>query len=300
MKDEKDNLFGSEIVGNSKINDTIDSMVEGLVIFNSEMGKPVTDSLTVAKAFGKLHKNVLRDIEIELSRCSDEFNRLNFGLVGYKDKKGEMRKKYNLTRDGFTMIAMGYKTAKGTMFREKFINAFNAMENRLREMETSRTDRWVEVRVKGKIVRRNLTEMVKEFVEYARSQGSTGAGYYFKHITSACNTALWGVESLKKINKNTRDELGDFQLYDLLALENILIKNLSRLLSQNTPYKEVYQRLKEITATYHELKGVVEKPERITNVEHVTCIVKDEYAKQLYGCDRKTYLNGSSVQQQLF
>lgn len=295
MKNEKNNSLFGDIMNKEEVNDTIDSMVEELVIFNPEMGKPVTDSLTIAKAFGKLHKHVIRDIELELTRCSDNFGRSNFGPSSYKNSQGKSQPKYNLTRDGFTMIAMGYKTAKGTMFREKFIAAFNAMEARLLEMETSRTDRWIEVRIKGKIVRRNLTEMIDEFVKYARSQGSTGSGYYFKHITSACNTALWGVESLRKIKKNTRDELGGIQLYSLLALEKILIKNLERLLKEGIHYKEIYKRLKEICVKYHELEGDVEKPERITPVEHMRCLVGDQHFKHLYGTDRKTFEKSIAV-----
>lgn len=54
-------------------------------------GQPMVSSLTIAEAFGKQHKNVIRDIEA--LDCSRDFNRLNFELVMYKDAKGEMRPK---------------------------------------------------------------------------------------------------------------------------------------------------------------------------------------------------------------
>jgi Rha family phage regulatory protein len=65
----------------------------------------------VAAIFDKQHKNVLRDIEEIVSR-TDEKNRSNFGLVEYKDAKGESRPCYLLTRDGFTFTAMGFTGAK--------------------------------------------------------------------------------------------------------------------------------------------------------------------------------------------
>ena len=52
-----------------------------------------------AKVFGKNHSKVLRDIR-ELG-CSEEFSRANFGLVNTKDKKGEYRPSYEITKDGF-------------------------------------------------------------------------------------------------------------------------------------------------------------------------------------------------------
>jgi Rha family phage regulatory protein len=74
-------------------------------------GKPMVDSRDVAAMFDKQHKHVLRDIEEIVSRA-DEKNQSNFGLVEYKDAKGESRPCYLLTRDGFTFTAMGFTGAK--------------------------------------------------------------------------------------------------------------------------------------------------------------------------------------------
>ncbi|MDY7989839.1 Rha family transcriptional regulator [Paenibacillus polymyxa] len=77
-----------------------------------ENGQPVTDSLMVAEAFEKRHADVLRSIDnLESSK---EFNERNFSLVDYTDSKGEKRRKYTMTRDGFTILARGY-TGKEAM-----------------------------------------------------------------------------------------------------------------------------------------------------------------------------------------
>lgn len=39
-------------------------------------------------AFGKEHKNVMRDIREIMDKCSESFNALNFELVTYKDATG--------------------------------------------------------------------------------------------------------------------------------------------------------------------------------------------------------------------
>lgn len=91
-----------------------------------------TTSLVVAEKFDKLHKNVLRDIEAILQKCPDkDFNRLNFEPVNYIDSKGESRPMYNLTRQGFTMLAMGFTGSKAFLWKIAFINAFDRMEQLL-------------------------------------------------------------------------------------------------------------------------------------------------------------------------
>lgn len=98
-----------------------------------ENGKPVTTSLKVAEYFGKDHRNVIRDIRDKvIPYVSEKFNALNFELVTYTDAKGEQRPMYKLTRDGFTMVAMGYTGAKAMKFKEDYITAFNHMEDALR------------------------------------------------------------------------------------------------------------------------------------------------------------------------
>lgn len=88
-----------------------------------------TTSLIVAEAFEKEHKNVLQSIEN--LECSEKFNQLNFQPVKYKDAKGEMRPAYHITRDGFAFLAMGFTGKKAAAWKEKFIEAFNAMEKAL-------------------------------------------------------------------------------------------------------------------------------------------------------------------------
>lgn len=92
-------------------------------------GKLKTDSLIVAKFFEKEHKNVMRSIRN--LECSSEFRELNFELTDYIDKNGDKQPKYEITRDGFMFLAMGFTGAKAAQWKEKFIKAFNMMEEEL-------------------------------------------------------------------------------------------------------------------------------------------------------------------------
>ncbi|EAJ7029727.1 hypothetical protein YN78_09235, partial [Campylobacter coli] len=61
------------------------------------------------------------------------FNGRNFSPVKYRDAKGEMRPAYQLTKDGFSFIAMGLTGRKADKFKIAFINAFNEMEKLLQK-----------------------------------------------------------------------------------------------------------------------------------------------------------------------
>ena len=64
--------------------------------------------------------------------CSEEFNRHNFAEITYTDSRGRKQPEYLMTKDGFTILAMGFTGAKAMQFKESYINAFNKMENLLK------------------------------------------------------------------------------------------------------------------------------------------------------------------------
>lgn len=100
-----------------------------------ENGQVVTTSLRVAEYFGKDHSNILKSIRsLDLSL---KFNQVNFYLVDYTDQKGERRPMYIMTRDGFTLLAMGFTGKKALAFKIAYIEAFNRMERMLRESEST-------------------------------------------------------------------------------------------------------------------------------------------------------------------
>lgn len=94
-------------------------------------GRAVTTSLKIAAVFGKPHKDVLKAIrELE---CPEEFSGRNFSPAEYSDAQGKPRPMYFVTRDGFTLLAMGFTGAKAMQFKVAYIEAFNAMEQTIKE-----------------------------------------------------------------------------------------------------------------------------------------------------------------------
>lgn len=108
------------------------------LVFRGENGSPMTNSYLVAQTFGKEHNKVCRDIE--RLECSDDFQSANFG-VSFKIRElpngGHKEERYyNITKDGFTFLAMGYTGKKAAEFKEKYIAAFNAMAQQLSQGAT--------------------------------------------------------------------------------------------------------------------------------------------------------------------
>lgn len=104
------------------------------VVVQEHDGVFMTTSRDVAEALGKRHADVLR--AIRNLDCSAEFAQRNFAVSTYESVSGKGRvvdnKMYYMTRDGFTFLAMGFTGKKAARFTEKYINAFNEMEEALR------------------------------------------------------------------------------------------------------------------------------------------------------------------------
>lgn len=95
-------------------------------------GKVFANSRDVAAFFGKNHQHVMRDIR-RLIALRPELNRSNFGLVELPDSKGELRPTYDMDRDGFTLLAMGFTGEAALEFKIRYIGAYNVMEAVLRD-----------------------------------------------------------------------------------------------------------------------------------------------------------------------
>lgn len=93
----------------------------------------VTDSLNVAVVFAREHRNVLRSIR-ELEKDAPNFEQMFF-KCDKPDSYGRSREAYEMTRDGFTLLAMGFTGKDALKWKMKYIEAFNLMEQKLNSPE---------------------------------------------------------------------------------------------------------------------------------------------------------------------
>lgn len=91
----------------------------------------VTSSLQVAENFEKRHDHVLRDID-GVEKDVPNFGEMFFEL-NEPDSYGRERRVIYMNRDGFTILAMGFTGKKALQFKLKYIEAFNQMENHIKQ-----------------------------------------------------------------------------------------------------------------------------------------------------------------------
>lgn len=92
----------------------------------------ITTSKAVAEFFGKRHADVLR--AIENLDCSPEFTSTNFCVHAEFIQAGAVEREskyYEMTKDGFTFLVMGFTGKRAAQFKEAYINRFNELETAL-------------------------------------------------------------------------------------------------------------------------------------------------------------------------
>jgi len=166
------------------------------------------ESQQVAKVFEKDHKNVLRDINDLMVNCSEEFSRLNYEPSTYK-VRGKEYPCYHLTKDGFTMLAMGYTGEKAIQFKELYIKKFNEMQN------------FITSRALIKLEFPALTDNIKNSHEEPKP-------YHYSNELNMINKIVLGMtaKQFKEANsieesKSIREYLTTEQLSDIMELQRI-------------------------------------------------------------------------------
>lgn len=121
-------------------------------------GQDVLDSRDVAEMVGKTHAHLTRDIAGYVKDISTNPNldSLKFFISStYKDKKGEVRKCYLLTKQGCEFVANKMTGKKGNQFTAAYVGLFNSMKQELQSRQldsymiddpVKRAERWIEER----------------------------------------------------------------------------------------------------------------------------------------------------------
>lgn len=86
----------------------------------------ITTSLAIANHFNKKHLHILRDIK--RLDCSPQFRQSNFGLSYYSNSQNKQQPMYEITRDGFMFLVMGFTGRQAAIWKERYITAFNQLE----------------------------------------------------------------------------------------------------------------------------------------------------------------------------
>lgn len=197
----------------------------------------VCSSLDVAKKFGKRHDKLLHEIERMYANLIGNIGVQNGGAKFFQkstyENRGKQYPMYLMNRDGFSLMVMGFTGKEALEWKLKYIEAFNKMESIIREKSTQM---WISARESGKLTRKSETDVIKELIEYAKSQGSSHSDKLYIVYSNLANK-MAGVQS--------RDEATVQQLGRLDMAEQIILRMIREGMAVGLGYKEIYQNCKE-------------------------------------------------------
>ena len=223
--------------------------MKDLVILQNEQA--ITTSLKVAEVFGKRHDNVIQAIEkAKIALLNFKDSEKAFVKAEYTDATGKSNPMYYLNRDAFSFVAMGFTGAKAAEFKWKYIQAFNAMEQKIIELLAERKSaEWLEVRKSTKLTFKKMTDAIQQNVlPLMELEGASANGkkFVYKNYTTALQKTF-GVE------KGTRDTLPVSLLYELDKGQSIAAVVIKGLAAAGKTSREIFSGTKQKIADYAQL-----------------------------------------------
>ena len=191
------------------------------------------NSRDVAEHFEKQHKDVLesiRNLTAENSATKSMFIETSF------ESRGKCYPQYELTRDGFSLLVMGFTGAKALEWKLKYIEAFNEMERELKRLFEERKRTEIE-RAKGIIIRHVLTDTIK-----MKIADSPNKKFAYPNYTKLIYRTIFG-KSLKELQadfgvkpkETVRDYMTAEQLKEVESMEMLV----SSLINLGMSYDEI-------------------------------------------------------------
>lgn len=205
-----------------------------------EKNKPVTTSLIIAKGVKTEHHSVITLIR-KHTKSLQEFGTVEFQIR----KSGGRPLEFAILNEEQTtfLITCMRNTEIVIEFKIKLVKEFYKMKKTLIAIIERQTDEdWKRNRSIGKITRQEETDTIKEFVEYAKLQGSTKAEMYYQNISKMENKGLFLIEEKFK---NIREVLTGQQLQVLCSADQIVVNALKDGMKNKMNYKEIYTLAKE-------------------------------------------------------
>lgn len=191
--------------------------MNNIVLLEREDGTPVVSSRQLAQSFDKEHRNVLRDIDT-LKKDVLNFEQMFFETVE-ADAYGRNQRTYLMTRDGFTLLAMGFTGKKALEWKIKYIEAFNEMEEKLRS-KTPQLSR-------SQLLATALIAAHEELEQKDKQIEQMKPKVLFADAVSASQKSIL-IGELAKILSQNGVNIGQNRLFDWMRQKGYLIKDPKR------------------------------------------------------------------------
>lgn len=177
----------------------------------------VLDSREVAKMVGMRHADLMRNIShyVDVISTNAKLRSLDFFIErDYIDKKGESRKRYDITKKGCEMVANKLTGEKGILFTAEYVERFNQMEE---------ADRQPKELTGRELMAKALLEAQAVLAEKDKRIEEMRPKEIFADAVSASKTSVL-VRDLAKVIKQNGVDIGQNRLFDWLRENGYLIK----------------------------------------------------------------------------
>jgi len=210
-----------------------------------------TGSFLLAQGLERDHKKV-RDLIEKYRKDFEDFSVLKKRKL--RSTGGRAANEYMLDEDQFMFLGTLLRNNKKVVaFKKAIIKQFKKCrdENAALQHHKAQPDYRI-VRDAGKLVRKETTDGMKQFIEYAKSQGSQNADKYYTNITKMLNSLLFIARGKFK---NVREVMTTQQLMTISSAEQIVYRGLVDGMSRKKYYKDIYQDVKAKVKLFAELHG---------------------------------------------
>jgi len=211
-----------------------------------------TTSLKIAEAFGKRHDDVLK--AISRLNCSDEFYARNFAVC-FKNNElqnGKPQKYYQITKDGFYFLVMGFTGKKAAAWKEAFINAFNAMEAQIKKNALPNNEK----------VRDQLNKAVKTLVSVLNKNGNSlsySDAWRLVHLKSGMDSVEAATQPQLQNALNLTITLIEKNLYPAIEKDTNLPKLLRNTVTKITLIEQIENQLNQAIDQLTQFKNQISK-----------------------------------------
>lgn len=185
------------------------------LVFKGESNQVLTNSLLVADKFGKNHKHVLDAIRELISSAEKSAVLKMFVPSTYIASNNKENPMFIMNRDGFTLLAMGFTGEKALQFKLEYINAFNKMEEAIKNGGFNVPKSFREALLLAAEQQEVIENQQKQIEEKNAKIEADKPKVLFSESVSASNKSILVRELAKLITQNGY-QIGEKQLYERL------------------------------------------------------------------------------------
>lgn len=224
------------------------------IILSTQNGEPVASSRQIAESFEKNHRDVLRAVD-SLKEDVRNFAQMFFE-TDTPDSYGRPQRTYLMTRDGFTLLAMGFTGKAALAWKLKYIAAFNEMEKQLAQRPPiSRSELMAQALIAAHDELEHKNAQIEEM---------TPKAVFADAVRASKSSILIG--ELAKILRQNGVEMGQNRLFEWLRRNGYLISRAGS--DRNMPTQRAVEmgllEIKETTICHSDGHTSISKTPKVT------------------------------------